>query len=84
MVRTFSKQGSQLLYIEDARPIGMLELACTGMWSFPQFIVIHTVKGFSEVSGIEVDAFVEFVCFLYDPVNVGNLIRGSSAFLNPV
>ena len=32
MVRTFSKQGSQLLYIEDARPSGMLELACTGVW----------------------------------------------------
>ena len=32
MVRPFSKQGSQLHYIEDARPIGMLELACTGMW----------------------------------------------------
>lgn len=32
MVRPFSKQGSQLRYIEDARPIGMLELACTGMW----------------------------------------------------
>ena len=32
MVRPFSKQGSQLRYIVDARPIGMLELACTGMW----------------------------------------------------
>ena len=42
--------------------------------------MIHTVKGFSEVNEIEVDVFVEFVCFLYDPVNVGNLICGSSAF----
>ena len=42
--------------------------------------MIHTVKGFSEVSGIEVDVFLEFPCFLHDPVNAGNLISGSSAF----
>ena len=42
--------------------------------------MIHTVKGFSIVSEAEVDVFLEFPCFLYDPPNVGNLISGSSAF----
>ena len=43
-------------------------------------VVIHTVKGFSVVSESEVGVFLEFPCFLHDPVNVGNLISGSSAF----
>ena len=47
---------------------------------FPQFAVIHTVKDFSIVSEAEVDVFPEFSCFFYDPVDVGNLIFGSSAF----
>ena len=48
--------------------------------SFPQFAMIHTVKDLSIVDETEVDVFLEFLCFLYDPVNVGNLISGSSAF----
>ena len=48
--------------------------------NFPQFVVIHTIKGFSVVDEAEVDVFLEFSCFFYDPVNVGNLISGSSAF----
>ena len=48
--------------------------------NFPQFVVIHTVKGFSKVNEAEVDGFLEFPCFFYDPVNVGNFISGSSAF----
>jgi len=48
--------------------------------NFPQFVVIHTVKGFSVVNEAEVDVFLEFPCFLYDPTDVGNLISGSSAF----
>ena len=48
--------------------------------NFPQFVVIHTAKGFSVVNEAEVDVFLEFPCFLYDPINVGNLIFGSSAF----
>ena len=48
--------------------------------SSPQFLMIHTVKGFGVVDETEVDVFLEFPCFLYDPVNVGNLITGSSAF----
>ena len=51
--------------------------------NFPQFFVIHTVKGFSIVSEAEVDAFIEFPYFLHDPTNVSNLISGSSAFSNP-
>ena len=47
--------------------------------SFPQFVMIHTIKGFSIVNETEVDVFLEFPCFFYDPANVGNLISGSSA-----
>ena len=46
--------------------------------NFPQFIVIHTVKGFDIVSKAEVDIFLDISCFLYDLVNVGNLISSSS------
>ena len=49
----------------------------------PQFVVIHTVKGFGVVSKAVVDVFLELSCFLDDPMDVGNLISGSSAFLNP-
>ena len=45
-----------------------------------QFVVIHTVKGFSIVNEAEVDVFLEFCCFLYDPMDVDNLISCSSAF----
>ena len=48
--------------------------------NFPQFVVIHTVKGFSLDNEAEVDAFLEFSCFLCDPTDVGNLVSGSSAF----
>ena len=48
--------------------------------NFPQFVVIHTVKGFSVVKESEVDVFIEFSCFFYDPTDVGNLISGSSPF----
>ena len=48
--------------------------------NFPQFVVIHTVTGFSIVNEAEVDVLWEFACFFYDPVYVGNLISGSFAF----
>ena len=48
--------------------------------NFPQFIVIHTVKGFDIVNKAEVDVFLELSCFFDDPTDVGNLISGSSAF----
>ena len=48
--------------------------------NFPQFIVIHTVKGFGIVNKAEIDVFLELSCFFHDPSDVGNLISGSSAF----
>ena len=48
--------------------------------NFPQFVVIHTVKGLGVINKAEVDVFMEPSCFFDDPVDVGNLISGSSAF----
>ena len=48
--------------------------------NFPQFVVIHTVKDFGVINKAEVDVFLEFSCFSYDPTDVGNLICGSTAF----
>ena len=48
--------------------------------NFPQFAVIHTVKGFGVVNITEVDVFLELSCFFDDPMDGGNLISGSSAF----
>ena len=47
---------------------------------FPQFVVIHTVKGFGIVNEAEVDVLLEFSCFYYDPTDFGNMISGFSAF----
>ena len=51
--------------------------------NFSQFVMVHTVKGLSIVNDAEVDVFLEFPCFFYDPTDVGNLISGSSAFSKP-
>ena len=48
--------------------------------NFPEFIVIHTIKGFGIVNKAEIDVFLELSYFFHDPVDVGNLISGSSAF----
>ena len=48
--------------------------------NFPQFVVIHTVKGFGIVNKAEADVFLELSCFFHDPEDVGNLMSGSSAF----
>ena len=48
--------------------------------NFPQFIVVHTVKGFGLINKAEVDIFLVFSCFFDDPTDVGNLISESSAF----
>ena len=50
------------------------------MKNFPQFIVIHTVKGFGIVNKGEIDVFLELSCFFDDPADVGNLISGFSDF----
>ena len=51
--------------------------------NFQQFVVIHTVKGFSIVIEAQIDVFLDFPYFLYDPTNASNLISGSSAFSKP-
>ena len=51
--------------------------------SFPQFVVIHTVKGFSVVNEAEIDVFLELSCFFNDPTDVGNLISVPLPFLKP-
>ena len=48
--------------------------------SFPQFAVTHTVKGFSIVNKAEVNVLLEFFCFFYDPMDLGNVISSSSTF----
>ena len=48
--------------------------------NFPQFVVIHTVKGFGVANKAEVDVFLELSCFFDDPTDAGNLISGSSTF----
>ena len=48
--------------------------------NFPEFVVLHTVKGFGIVNKIEIDVFLELSSFFDDPADVGNLISGSSAF----
>ena len=52
--------------------------------NFLQYFVIHTAKGFGAVNKAEVDVFLEFFCFFYDPMDVGNLISGSSTFLKSI
>ena len=57
-----------------------------GIWyshlfkNFPEFVVVHIVKGFGIVNKAEVDVFLEVLCFFDDPADVGNLVSGSSAF----
>ena len=51
--------------------------------NFPQFVVIHTVKGFGVVNKAEVDVFLELSRFFNDPTDIGNVISGSSAFSKP-
>ena len=66
--------------IQISQEIGKLVWCSHLLRNFPQFVVIHAVKGFSIVNEAEVAAFLELSCFFYDPADVGNLISGSSAF----
>ena len=52
--------------------------------NFPQFVMIHKIKGFSVVNEAEVDVFLKLPCFLYDPTNAGNLISVPLSFIKPV
>ena len=68
------------LHIQVSQEAGRVVLYSHLFQNFPQFIVIHTVKGFGIVSKAEVDVFLELLCFFDDPTDVGNLISGPSAF----
>ena len=69
-----------LTYIQISPEAGKAVWYSHHFKNFPQFVVINTVKGFSVVNEAKVDAFVEFPCFLYDPMDVGSLISGFSPF----
>ena len=63
-----------LICIEISQEAGKVVWYSYLFKNFPQFVVSHTVKGFRVVSEAEVDVFLELLCFLHDPMNVGNLI----------
>jgi len=69
-----------LTCIQISQEVGQVVWYSHLLKNFPQFIVIHTVKGFGIVNKVEIDVFLEFSCFFDDPAYVGNLISGSSAF----
>ena len=69
-----------LTYIQISQEAGKVIWYSHPFKNFPQFVVIHTIKGFSVVNEAEVDVFLEFPCFFYDPTDVDNLVSGSSAF----
>ena len=69
-----------LACIQVSQEAGQVAWYCHLLKNLLQFIVIHIVKNFSIVNEAEVDVFLEFFCFFYDPKNVGNMISGSSAF----
>ena len=69
-----------LTYIQVSQEAGQVVWYSHLFKNFPQFVVIHTVKGFGVVNKAEVDVFLEPSCFFDDPVDVGNLISGSSGF----
>ena len=69
-----------LTHIEFSQGTGKVVWYSSLSKNFPQFVVVHTVIGFSIINEAEVDAFLEVSCFYYDPMDVGNLISGSSAF----
>ena len=69
-----------LTYIQVSQEAGQVVWYSHLSQNFPQFIVIHTAKGFGIVNKAEIDVFLELSCFFHDPADVGYLISGSSAF----
>ena len=69
-----------LICIQITQEAGQVVLYSHLLKNFLQFVVIHTVKVFGIVNKVEEGVFRELSCFLYDPMDVGNLISGSSAF----
>ena len=68
------------IYIEISQETGKVIWYSHLFQNFPQFIVIHTVKGFGILNKAQIDVLLELSCFFHDPVDVGNLISGSSSF----
>ena len=66
--------------ILNSQEAGQVVLYSHLFQNFPQFIVIHAVKGFGILNKAEIDVFLKLSCFFNDPADVGNLISGSSAF----
>ena len=69
-----------LICIQISQDAGQVIRYCRLFQNFPQFIVIHTVKGFDIVNKAEIDVFLDLSCFFDDPTDDGNLISGFSAF----
>ena len=67
-------------YIQISQEAGQVVWYSYLFKNFPQFVVIHTVKGFGLINTAEVDVFPVFSCFFNDPTDVGNLLSVSSAF----
>ena len=73
-----------LTYIQVSQEAGKVVWYSYLFKNFPQFLVIHTVKGFSIINGAKVDVFLEFCCFFYAPMDAGNLVPlVLLPFLNP-
>jgi len=69
-----------LTHIQVSQEVGQVVWYSHLLKNFPQFVVIHIVKGFGTINKTEVDIFLELSCFFDEPVDVGNLICGSPAF----
>ena len=69
-----------LICIQISQEAGQVVWYSHLLKNFPQFVVIHTVKGFGIVNNAEIDVFLELSCFFYDLTDVGNLITSCSAF----
>ena len=69
-----------LTCIQISREAGQVVWYSHLFQNFPQFVVIHTIKGFGTVNGVEADVFLELSCFVSDSTDVGNLISSFSAF----
>ena len=80
---SFSMSGSNcgfLTWIQISQEVGKVIWYSHLFKNFPQFVVIHIAQSFSVVSEAEINVLLEFFCFFHDPMDVGNLISGSSAF----
>ena len=75
-----SSNGCFLTCMQISQEAGQVAWYSHLFWNFPQFIVIHTVKGFGIVNKAEINVFLELSCYFDDTADVGSMISGSSAF----